>query len=175
MNLSFCCSCAFLAIRISLSSVFVSIGCVWHKDSLILASFRQSLQGPDSRQNDVALPTLPFTTNCSDFHVPFIPLLLFLQLVWNYPVTLCLIYTSSQFIPGTKRGSPKFLIYPFTILPWPQTPLTLVSTKTVLYLVLMIAVFPHMKKVDRKIHILFQGSIPSLALRPGKSFPLAPQ
>lgn len=120
----------------------------------------------------MALPTLPFTTNCSDFHVPFVPLLLFLQLVWNYPVTLCLIYTSSQFIPGSKRGSPKFLFYLFTILPWPQTPPKFVSTKTVI-IVLKTAVFPRMKKVDLKIYLLFQGSIPSLALRPDCSLPPA--
>ena len=59
-------------------------------------------------------------------------------------------------------GSPKFLTYPFTIMPWPQTPEELPDTEkkpSSSYPGVLLS--PSMKRVSLSDHIIFQGSIPS--------------
>lgn len=114
--------------------------------------------------SDDALPSLPFTIDCSDFPLPFVSSLL-LQLVRNLLL-----------LSGEIEGSPKFLVYPFKIMPWSPTPEELVDTKTV-YIVSKNTAFPtHEKGQPLRLYTVsglnpFNLLIPnSLGLWPDPSF-----
>lgn len=163
-------SFAFLAIRTSFVTVFISIFDNGTCCPLFRCCLDRPFKPPPIRRGDWALPQLDFTTNCSDFHPQIISPSLFYSLFEISP-RICTTY------------------HPFLILEdwWMDLPSSCQihsescrglrpreSSHTPYQPSIRVLFSPYMKKVNLSDYILFQGSIPSgFALRPASSFPSA--